>query len=401
MTLFCYTGLKRDITDDKFALDGLRSTLEAQHAIAVLKDQIAKDMEELKESVHESNFGLGRFNITSPGQESFQTEENDSVLADAIEKVMDDITSKFESSEGELKQVNNDLSKHQNAVSEKRALYSREQQTYDITRTKMQNLEEAGGPIDKVQEMVRELAEYEAENGVATPAISATRPRELLEYLEQRLEAEESESVEGIQPDVVKKIVKRLKRLAKHAGLEGTVACPCCERGFDDGDSLQVFVEKIDSLMAEDSPLIKTDEKNQQSRSKYAKWRKIITENMNDLMDFKRMAAEAEEMKRNLKDYEKVIVEKTKDLDDAKAKSSEIQVETSELRVLQDAAKMWRAATNRLNEKRMQARLKDHDLLVNSSSMSNGRDLKTVEKDLSEKNQKKDEFAEKVSVSVC
>jgi chromosome segregation ATPase len=341
--------------------------------------------------VLESNFAFSRFNINAPAQSTLEVNAEQ-----AMDKVMDEISSRFHSLEDELNKASDDCNKLQMAISEKRSLHSLEDQKRDSTRQKMNQHESVGGSIEQVSQMVKDLRAFEEKNSISTPHnVSEVRPDELLDYLDQRLESEESESVEGIQPDLVKKIVKRLKKLAQR---DGEVSCPCCERGFDSQDSITVFAQKMNVLMAEDSPLLKADEKSQQSKSNYVKWRKTMTSNMNNIMDYKRMAQEVDEMKKRLKELEKFVVEKSEEHNKAKEKHTELQTEVGELRALLDSAKMWQVAANRLDGKRIQAGAKDHDILMGSSTESHGRDLKTVERDISEKNQKKDEHSEKVSI---
>ena len=60
----------------------LRETAEAQHEITVLKQQIERDIEDLKESIQESDFALKSRNITVPAIDSSRGDE----LTDAMDK---------------------------------------------------------------------------------------------------------------------------------------------------------------------------------------------------------------------------------------------------------------------------------------------------------------------------
>lgn len=188
----------------------LRETAEAQHEITVLKQQIERDIEDLKESIQESDFALKSRNIDVPTIESSWDETGDE-LNEAMAKLTEDVSSKFQTADSELQKAQEQFNALQNLVAEKSALLARDQQLVLSKRGKLASLNSAG-VIKKVETVVSELRQFEVSNGVPTPPeLNETKPKELLAYLEERLEAEEAESLEGIQPEVISKIMKRLK----------------------------------------------------------------------------------------------------------------------------------------------------------------------------------------------
>lgn len=407
-------GLKRDIEEDSDALRDLRETGEAQHEITVLKQQIERDVEDLKESIQESDFALKSRNIEVPTIELSGDETGDE-LNDVMDKLTEGVSSKFQNADAELRKALEHFNALQKVVAEKSALLARDQQLVHSKRGKLFSLS-SEGRIKKVENVVSEQRQFEASNGVATPsALNETKPKELLAYLEERLEAEEAESLEGIQPEVISKIMKRLKSKVRYLGMNqlhhivlltsciGTkakrpgrkVVCPCCERGLDDPDSVRMFSDQMKTLMGSDSPLLKDGENNKTAKSQYQKWRKIVAENMNDILEYRRIANEVNDMEHNCSSLDTEVEERKEDLETAKMSRDEIQSEVEGLRSLLESCKMWKDAADRINNKRSQAMNKSNTLSI-SESVHNGRDLKAVERDLAEKTGKRDEYLEKV-----
>lgn len=173
------------------------------------------------------------------------------------------------------------------------------------------------------------------------------------------------------------------------------VVCPCCERGLDDPDSVRMFSDQMKTLMGSDSPLLKDGENNKTAKSQYQKWRKIVAENMNDILEYRRIANEVNDMEHNCSSLDTEVEERKKDLETAKMSRDEIQSEVEGLRSLLESCKMWKDAADRINSKRSQAMNKSSTLSI-SESVHSGRDLKAVERDLAEKTGKRDEYLEKV-----
>jgi DNA gyrase/topoisomerase IV subunit A len=149
-------------------------------------------------------------------------------------------------------------------------------------------------------------------------------------------------------------------------------------------------------LGKDDSPLLKLDERNKTSRSNYQQWRKVVADNMNDVMEYRRIANEANELDQSIGILEAELSEKTRLLDLAKDKSSDLQTEVDELRELLEASKRWAEAASRIAEKRMQVNQKQLDLSISNADVG-GRDLKTVEQDLADRMETKDQHSNQVS----
>jgi hypothetical protein len=186
-----------------------------QHEVAILKEQICRDQEDLNESIHSSDADLRSRNIAIPTVD-IPGDETGDLLNDAMDTLMADISEKFRASEDEFKKVTDEFYTAQGVASEKKALISYDRQRIEEKSQRMEELTSENGGISKVLRVVQELRQFEAASNATTPpGINESKPRELLAYLDERLEAEEAENVEGIQPEVVGKILKRLKKLVR------------------------------------------------------------------------------------------------------------------------------------------------------------------------------------------
>jgi hypothetical protein len=190
-----------------------------QHEVAILKEQIGRDLEDVNESIHSSDADLRSRNIAIPTVD-IPGDETGDLLNDAMDTLMADISEKFRASEDEFKKVTDEFYTAQGVASEKKALISYDRQRIEEKSQRMEELTSENGGISKVLRVVQELRQFEAASNATTPSgINESKPRELLAYLDERLEAEEAENVEGIQPEVVGKILKRLKKLVRQIGL--------------------------------------------------------------------------------------------------------------------------------------------------------------------------------------
>ena len=153
------------------------------------------------------------------------------------------------------------------------------------------------------------------------------------------------------------------------------------------------------SLMRKDSNLMylltEKGENNKTARSQYQSWRKVVTENMNDILEYRRLANEIHDLEQHCITLETLLAEKQELRDTAKASIEESISEVDGLRSHLESCKIWQAAADRISNKKSQAMNKSNTLSI-SESVYNGRDLKTVERDLAEKTAKKDEHQEKV-----
>ena len=195
-------------------LETKRQSVEDQHALDLLKEQLSEEIKDLKQSVNETSYAFQTFNITAP---TFDDEESGARLLGALERVNVDIVSKFQDLELQHSKISDEVNQLQMQVSERKAIRDRDFQSYQSLHARMTEISGEGGSLSKLQDVVRELHQYERSIDVTTPAeISEARPKELLLYLDDRLE-ENDVSLENISPAMISKIVKRLYKLVRYS----------------------------------------------------------------------------------------------------------------------------------------------------------------------------------------
>lgn len=151
-------------------------------------------------------------------------------------------------------------------------------------------------------------------------------------------------------------------------------------------------------LRGENSSLLQFDERNKAARSNYARWKSVVSENSQAVLEYRRIANEVHEMDSSLLQLDRAISESTQQLHDAREKASESESEITPLRELLDAAKRWAEAASRIAEKRMQVRNKTSDLSA-ATIDAKGRDLETVEREINERTEERERYNNKVRFS--
>ena len=157
------------------------------------------------------------------------------------------------------------------------------------------------------------------------------------------------------------------------------------------------MLDQLLFLKGKNSPLIKEDENSNVAREKYFNWRKVVMENMNSALDYRRLAQEADELRTRDGEAEKFLSTKARELDEATGTRGELQSQVSEARTLLENSRSWQAAASRIKSKMEDADMKEMDLSGTNTVGTDMRDLKTVEKDIAEKLERKDRLSNEVS----
>jgi len=386
--------LKREIEDDKMARDMLRHSAEAQNAIVVLKEQSSKELESLEDSVKDLAYAFQQYNVENPGELPRAGEDaSGEELTQIISNIVDEFSDKYQGLTLEQSKAQGEVNRLQKAVSENQALLAHNQRALSSKKATMVQLDGKNGSIDKIKQVAIELRQFESEQGVTTPAsLDESKPQELHSYLEAKLHEEESMSTEGIQPADVRKIMKKLLKQARRSG---EFACPCCKRSLDSEQEVGSFQEQLKFLGSDDSPLIKLDETSKIARANYQRWKQIVSDNKNDVMEYRRLVNEANDLEGVIEELASTLSEKQQQLEQADGELSDLQNKVEELREYLDTSKRWTEAASRIAEKRMQVNQKQTDLSMSSSDFG-GRDLKTVENDYAEKSERLSQYMDKI-----
>ena len=120
-------------------------------------------------------------------------------------------------------------------------------------------------------------------------------------------------------------------------------------------------------------------------------------ENMNSALDYRRLAQEADELRTREGEAEKFLSTKARELDEAEVTRGDLQGQVSEARTLLENSRNWQAAAQRISSKNADVDLKEMELSGTNTASTDMRDLKTVEKDIAEKLERKDRLSNEVS----
>jgi DNA repair protein RAD50 len=224
--------IKRLIEDEKVVLDTLRLSQEAMSSISVLEEQCAKDLEGLEEALRDHASSLHRFNIPSIKDVSLEGDDDGGELVKRVGALTDTLQTKYRVEHAEVSRSGEELARAQQIVSEKTALLLSSQQTVTSLKPK---LERVSASVEQVKKVVQDLRRHETSLALSF-RVTEEAPRELINYLNDRLVTIEEEAPVENAAQTMKKLFKRLNKLAKIPDASSPagcrIQCPCCKRGL-------------------------------------------------------------------------------------------------------------------------------------------------------------------------
>jgi len=394
--------IKIEIENDKAVQKDLRQTLETQSAIEQKKEQCRSELEELNIKVTDYRFQLQAYKIPAPPQTlpGDDIDKRGEELKMIMEKIGDEINVKFDDRERELFNNQDGTRKIQSVIAENKALLKHNLQSSRALRQRLGGLQQS---VEKTKQVVEQLRSFEPrELKLPTPVgITETRPDELLSHLTQRLEEIDNESTEGVPPEVVKKVIRKLFKVAQAHGIRnqgnGNLICPCCDRDLNSEKEIRQFEIKMKELASNDkSELIKVDESAQRIKAKYKEWHDIVKRSSRDILEHQRLVKELEELEKNASSLDTCVRERKNELEKIDVVVKRAEVDVKDLRELVDASKIWLDSAMRIALQRDTVHRKEADFRIMNTD-GKGRDLKQVEAELLDSSSKKDEYTDKIT----
>lgn len=398
-------SLKRDIEAEEAALTTLRDHSEAQNEIVILKKQAVKDTQILQEQVvQDHSYVLQRFNVQVPNPLPGTDGEDQSgeQLTGVMESVAETIRDKFETALEKLNEAKENMSKSQQVVSEKSALVSHNRSHLMSIRQKLNSFSGENGAVKKFERIVAAIKQFEAGRGIVTN-MDARDPQKVLSYLGTKIEEIEASASDTVPPEMMTKVIDMLQQLATFRDDDGNILdlkCPCCRKEIEGPSEAKQFKESLKNLKSPEGPLLAMADRSkadQAAKSNYERWKKAVSESLQDLLEHARLEKESKEIESALKDQETELSAQESERDELKANSAELQNEMNELRELSDTAKRWCEDASKIAGKKSQVSVKQADLSIRTSGAGGDRDLKTVERDLRAKQAEKDNHLESIS----
>lgn len=172
--------------------------------------------------------------------------------------------------------------------------------------------------------------------------------------------------------------------------------CPCCKRGMDENEAA-IFNETMNEFMKESIFVQRNEDAKEQylaSKATYQKMRKIVENKMDALRDFRRMTGEAADLEKESKRLQDDVLQYSASLKDKSEEKDDAQSEVNELRGLVDTIRRWGDDAGRILGKKMEIKQKTSDL--NASVTDSSRDLRTVERSLTDLKEEKEVLTNKI-----
>jgi predicted nucleic acid-binding Zn-ribbon protein len=164
-----------------------------------------------------------------------------------------------------------------------------------------------------------------------------------------------------------------------------------------DTNEAKTFVVAMKNL-ENDKDIIDTDEKAQELyrtlKPAYQSMRKALEDGVDDLRDSRRMNDEASELEKDVQKLQDELFHCNSTLKEQTALRDECQKEVTDLRELVDTIRRWMDDAGRIEEKYLQISQKKLDL--QSTSPDSNRDMKTVDRQITEMREEKEAMSNKI-----
>ena len=172
--------------------------------------------------------------------------------------------------------------------------------------------------------------------------------------------------------------------------------CPCCQRNMDINET-KAFIDAMKKL-ENDEDVIDTDEAAQERyksfKTAYQSMRKALEGGIDDLRDSRRMTDEANDLEKDIQKRQDELNHHNITLREQTVARDELQKEVNDLRELVDTLRRWMDDAGRIVEKKLQICQKKLDLQATSSH--GNRDLKTVDRQITDLREEKEGLSNKI-----
>jgi chromosome segregation ATPase len=177
---------------------------------------------------------------------------------------------------------------------------------------------------------------------------------------------------------------------------EENLVCPCCRRAMNI-DETKIFIETMKSL-ASDKDIIDTDDNAQEKykslKTAYQSMRKALEGGIDDIRDSRRMTDESCDLEKDVQKLQDELNHCHSTFKEQTIVRDDLQKEVIDLRELVDTIRRWMDDAGRIVEKKLQICQKKLDLRTTSTDSS--RDLKTVDRHITELREEKEALSSKI-----
>eukprot|EP00571_Detonula_confervacea_P010665 CAMPEP_0172307014 /NCGR_PEP_ID=MMETSP1058-20130122/7955_1 /TAXON_ID=83371 /ORGANISM="Detonula confervacea, Strain CCMP 353" /LENGTH=1404 /DNA_ID=CAMNT_0013019073 /DNA_START=130 /DNA_END=4344 /DNA_ORIENTATION=- len=372
------------IEQDTKIREQLRLRSDEQNEIDMLERQVTQEYDVLTDLLSDNSF------LISSQGENIRVTKEDPIAP--VEVLHNNVRSKMLDAQDEVNRFNTAVGDIQKKVSEKNALLGSHRHRFQNLQLKKTALARPDGGVQKIKSVIKAIVRFDKETIDVGRINDDTSPTEVLKYIAEQVAGC---SIHEEKPEHIARLIKRMKKMARNE-----MACPCCTKTFDGDDDINNFYTRMNELADPDVSELhamanKNAQKVREAIDNYEKWRRIISENINEHLEFARVVEELKEVETiigeeeggghgSLKDLESELKTEEATLTEKKDLLNELQTLMTTVNGIQDTAKrVWEKMGN-VKEKK--AKLKYQFL----GNVDDPRDLKTVEKDLTKSSDQKE-----------
>jgi DNA repair protein RAD50 len=201
--------LRRKIDDETSILQSLKLNADAQSSLLTLQEQCDKDVDVLDDNIREESYTLNKFDIFPPTQLPRDDDDDGDQLANVIMDLMEKARQKYDVAESSLEKSTDEIVSIQKIIAEKSALLAGNQKSLALLKSKKSSLTNS---VLEILKTVDELRRHEAQQGYKL-TVSEDEPRNVIEYIDQRLQEVEDDVPELNPARTSKRVAKRLRKL--------------------------------------------------------------------------------------------------------------------------------------------------------------------------------------------
>jgi DNA repair exonuclease SbcCD ATPase subunit len=390
-------SIKRIIDDDRIVLESLRSNADEEHRVSMLREQCTKETERLEDTIRENTFTFQKFNLQAPEGLPSYNDNNDQELFAFVQGIRDKVQAEYDKAKTAHSNAEDVFQRAQRLLSERSAVVATKNQSLQLSKSRLEVLSAPGGGVAKVDNVIENLRKYEAPLGLQSPK-RGSNPREVLAYLENRLEEIDADAP-LVNEEYSRKLLKKLKRMGKMKLKDGNTEynCPCCLRDMNK-QVYDEFVNAMDAWMQDPNATFANKQKEAEyieNKAKYDDWKKVVYESSDDVREHQRLQKECALAEAALQELRDGISSNQDSLSKQKKELTERRDEMDELREFFDSSKRWAEDAHNINEKRVQMGQANDQLGLGTAVA--GRDLRSVENELTERAAKKEEHVDEIN----
>jgi DNA repair exonuclease SbcCD ATPase subunit len=201
--------LRRQIDDESTILESLKLLSDAQNSLVTLNEQCEKEIDVLEENIREESYNLNKFSVVSPGQLPRNEDEDGEQLMKVVDSMMERAREMYDMADGCLDKSKEETLTTQKIIAEKSAVLAGNQKTLASVKAKLLAL---AGSLVEVQTTVEELRQHEFQLGLTLTA-NENKPREVVQYIDDRLKELEDDSPDVNFGKVARKVLNRLRKM--------------------------------------------------------------------------------------------------------------------------------------------------------------------------------------------